>query len=284
VDSTRPLVLVTSTVILVLLSSVWIVGGAAVAATAPTGETVIGISGETAPARMPRSQVVPTTLRLGFTSRLINQATTPELTRIAIEISRDVRFQTMGLPSCSLATLLSTYTDARQACAGSVVGHGLITSEVTLPGQAPVTITGRLLAFYDLAESQPRILAQVTSGAPLPLTYVMPFKIAKAQAPFATSLLVPQMSHLQGECARAHPDCFEDPYTLKGVYGHISNFELSLHRLFAHNGKRVSFVSAECPLPANRSAARYPLAKVALDYSTGVKVSRVLTRRCRVSG
>jgi len=46
------------------------------------------------------------------------------------------------------------------------------------------------LAFYAFAEGQPHILAQVTSGGPLPLTYVIPFQIEKAHGAFGMSLVV----------------------------------------------------------------------------------------------
>jgi hypothetical protein len=221
---------------------------------------------------------------VGFTSEALNNPTTPELSRIEFEISHNVTLQTSGLPSCPLAMLYSTTASARQTCAGSFVGHGSVTSEVTLPGQAPATINGHLLAFYAFAQGQPRILAQVTSGDPLPLTYVIPFQIAKAHGAFGTSLVVPQMSNIAGICARGHPNCFAQPYTLKGVYGNISNFDLSLHRLFAHAGKRESFVSADCPACGNRSEAVFPLVKVGLSYASGVSLSQVSTLPCRVSG
>lgn len=132
------------------------------------------IEGETVPGKLPRSRMVPATLRLGFTSEAASTPITPELTAIRLEVSRNLTFQTAGLPSCPIAELYSESSDAGQVCAGSLVGYGIVISEVTLPGQAPVTIEGHLSAFYDLGEGQPRILAQVTSTGPLPLTYVIP--------------------------------------------------------------------------------------------------------------
>jgi hypothetical protein len=101
----------------------------------------------------------------------------------------------------------------------------------------------------------------------LPLTYVIPFQITKAHGAFGTSLVVRKMRRIQGECVKVHPNCFAQPYVLKGVYGHISSFELSLHRLFAHAGERESFVSADCPAPAKRPEATFPLTRASLEYA-----------------
>jgi len=248
-------------------------------------EAVIGVSAETSPGKLPRSRRVPATLRLEFTSEAPNTPTTPELTSIGLEVSRDVSFHTAGLPSCPIAELYSETSDAVRVCAGSLVGYGTVISEVTLPGQAPVTIEGHLSAFYDFGEGQPRILAQVTSTGALPLTYVIPFTMYKAQGVFGTMLSVQQMRFIAGKCRRGHPNCFSQTYTYRGIYGHISKFELTLHRQFVHAGKRISLVSADCPASGSSSSAVFPLVKVNLTYPTGspLTVSQVATRRCEVS-
>jgi hypothetical protein len=222
----------------------------------------MGASGGTIPAALPRSKAVPVTLRVGFTSTETSTHTAPELTRIAIDVSRNVSFQTAGLPSCPIAELYSSAASARQACLGSLVGHGSVDSEVTLPGQSSVAIAGKLLAFYAFAEGQPRILAQVTSSGALPLTYVIPFGIEKAHGAFGTSLVVPKMSD-----------------------SHISKLDLSLRRRFTHAGKSESFVSATCPARGRQSFASLQFG-VSLRYDLGSSLggeSATVLRRCKVS-
>ena len=247
-----------------------------------TGEAVIGVSGETAPQKLPRSHTVPVTLRVGFTSESPSTPTTPELTAIRVQVSHNLAFQTAGLPSCPIAELYSEYSAAGK-CAASLVGYGTVISEVTLPGQAPVTIEGRLSAFYDLGEGQPRILAQVTSTGALPLTYVIPFAIKKTRGTFGTILAVEQMRFIAGACRRGHPRCFSQSYTYKGIYGHISKFQLSLDRQFIRAGRRTSVVSADCPAGEGSASASFPLVKVELAYSHAISRSQVATRRCEVS-
>ncbi len=246
-------------------------------------ETVIGVSGETIPSKLPRSRMAPSRLRLGFTSETPSAPTTPEITAIRLEVSRNIAFQTAGLPSCPIADLYSESSQAGQVCAGSLIGHGTVISEVTLPGQAPATIEGHLLAFYDLGEGQSRILAQVTSAGAVPLTYVIPFTIEKTRGIYGTALYVHHMQFIAGICRRGHPNCFSQTYTYKGIYGHISKFDLALDRQFVHAGRRTSVVSADCPARNGSSSASFPLVKVNLAYSGAISRSHVATRRCEVS-
>ncbi len=279
---TGPLALLLGALALALMTAAGVSPPSAGGDVAQTGEVVIGVSGETVPIKLPRSHMVPATLRLGFTSETPSTRTTPELTAIQLEVSRNLAFQTAGLPSCPIAELYSDSSDAEQMCAGSLVGYGTVISEVTLPGQAPVTIEGRLSAFYDFGEGRPRILAQVTSTAALPLTYVIPFTIYKAHGVFGTILSVEHMQFIAGICARGHPNCFSQTYTYEGIYGHISKFELTLDRQFVHAGKRTSVVSADCPAGDGSSSAIFPLVEVDLAYQGVSSRSQVATHRCEV--
>lgn len=277
------LVLLLGTLALALVAAADVSPASAGGDAAQTGEVVIGVSGETVPGRLPRSRMVPATLRLGFTSETPSAPTTPELTAIRLEVSRNLAFQTAGLPSCPIAELYSGSSNAGQICAGSRVGDGTVVSEVTLPGQAPVTIEGRLSAFYDFGGGQPRILAQVTSSGALPLTYVIPFTIQRAaHGVFGTILSVEQMRFIAGICARGHSNCFSQTYTYKGIYGHISKFDLTLDRRFVHAGNRTSVVSADCPARDGSSSAILPIVKVDLGYGA-ISRSQIATRRCEVS-
>jgi hypothetical protein len=230
------------------------------------GEIVISASGETAPIKLGRSQATPVTLRVGFTSKATDSPAIPDLSRIALKLSRNVRLETAGLPSCRLKNLYSRTTSARRTCAGSLVGHGSVASEIALPGHAPVSVEGHLLAFYSSTGGVPRILAQITTAGPVALTYVLPFRLGKAHGAFGSSLTVRRMSVAIGSCAKGHPDCFDEPYTFEGIYGQISSFEMSLHRSFQQAGARQSFVAARCPAPSNTSEATFPIVRANLAY------------------
>lgn len=250
-----------------------------------SGEVELGMSGEIIPSKLPRSRPAPVSLRIGFISEEPSTHTAPELTRIALEIFRNVTFQTAGLPSCPLAKLYSTTATARQACARSLVGRGRVISEVKLPGRAPATIDGSLLAFYNSAEGHRGILARVTSGGSLPLTYVIPFRFRKGRSLFGTSLYVDRshMTGIQGICAIGHPNCFST-YGFEGIYGHISSFELTLKRRFTRADRRESFVNADCPAGGRQLSAGFE--RVSVNYDQGSRLggeSATFLGRCEVA-
>jgi hypothetical protein len=231
----------------------------------PVPETVVGAWAQTIPARLPRSRSIPITLRTGFRSAARRSSATPELSRIVFAISRGVQLQTAGLPRCPLFKLYSSGADARQSCAGSLLGHGSVDSEITLPGRAPLQVEGSLLAFYGLAEGKPHIFAQVITAAPLSLLYVIPFQIAKGRGLFATSLSTAKISTIRGVCVRQR-HCLGQPHALRGLFGHISEFALSLHRVFSRAGERRSVVSGRCPAFGGSRGALIPFVQVGLDY------------------
>jgi hypothetical protein len=133
------------------------------------------------------------------------------------------------------------------------------------------------------SELFPHILAQVVTGEPLPLIYVIPVAIDKERGAFGTNLRAAKMHRFFGICVG--PYCNgPNPYYLQGVYSRIFNLELSLHRLFTHSGKQTSFLSAICPAHSPRSSAEYPVAETRLSYGDGVRVTGKVNRRCMTSG
>ena len=192
--------------------------------------------------------------------------TAPGLAWIGLQISRNISLHTAGLPSCPLKDLYSPMIDARQACAASLVGHGSVTAEIAQPNQGPVTVDGQLLAFYASPGGVPgfpgRVPRRFRSGNyhwTIALTFVVPFRIWKAQGPFSTRLSVRNFSPAF-ECVKRHPGCDHNPFTFQDIYSHISRFEMSLHRRFFHAGARHSFVTARCPAPSNSQQATFPIA------------------------
>jgi len=231
----------------------------------PVPETLVGAWAQTIPVRLPRSESIPIALRTGFTSAARRSSATPELSRIVFEIGRGVQLQTAGLPRCPLSKLYAGAVEARQSCAGSLLGHGSVSSEITLPGQAPLEVEGSLLAFYGFAKGRPQILAQVITAPPLSLIYVIPFRVAKDHGLFSTRLSTPKISTVKGVCAH-QPHCLGQPQELRGLFGHISQFALSLHRVFSRGGERRSVLSGSCPAFGGSRGALISFVQIGLDY------------------
>ncbi|HEY5977521.1 MAG TPA: hypothetical protein VIT85_06660 [Solirubrobacterales bacterium] len=241
------------------------------------GETQTSASGAVTPVELPRGEFVPVRLGVAFGSEAAAGAPTPELRRISLEIGDRVRFRG-GLPSCPLADLYKE----ESPCPGSIVGHGAVASEIAPPGGEPTAVEGSLVAYFNQTHRQSRVLARVSTGEPLPVTYVIPFSVKPAVGAYGSELIVRRMSRIVGKCAASHPNCLAQPYTLKGVYGHISAFRMALDRSFRANGERRGFVEARCPAEPSRDQATLPLLRAVLAYADGSEKSPALPQLCMV--
>ena len=225
------------------------------------------------PSKLPRSHRVPIELLLEYS---------PEDKRAAVQslsfdFSHQIAIRTEGLASCPMSDLIGSAKTAKRRCASSLVGHGGVTSEVPLlPGQPEGPVERSLLAFYSKTGRQRYILAQVTSMAPNPLTYVIPFRIEEASGSYSLDLSV-----VHGEVLGARP------YHLTAAYSRILRLNLSLKRIYRQGGRRVGFLSADCPAPRPSSSLIFPIVKASLAYTVGGGAAQSLsdteTRLCAVA-
>jgi hypothetical protein len=172
--------------------------------------------------------------------------------------------QTKGLGRCSLGKLKNaSQAGAKRSCADAIVGKGSVTSRVSLPDQAPFASIGSMVAFNGRYKGHQAVFAQVSSGAPLPLTYVIVFVVKKEHGTFGTKMIgtLPEIA---------------------SSYGHITAFNLSLRRTYRFHGRRMSFASASCPAPKGFNSANFPLAKVGYQFEDGPSIEATLVRQCRV--
>jgi hypothetical protein len=230
------------------------------------GNLQVSFNGGIAPVRLPRSESVPVTVQTDGKVKTTDKSTPPKLERIVLAINANGRIQTRGLATCSLAKLESvTAASAEKACGEAQIGHGNVTSRVSLPGQGAFASNGDLLAFNGIVKGRPAVLAQVESGAPLPLTYVIVFEVKKKAGTFGTEL-VGTLPEIASE------------------YGYISAFDLALGRTYTYKGQKLSYASASCPAPEGFPGATFPFAKASYEFAGGVKVSSTLVRECKVRG
>jgi hypothetical protein len=223
-------------------------------------------SGDISPQRLPRHELAPVTVTMGGKITTTDRSEPPKLEKIVLEINRNGVLDNKGLPTCSLARLNSiSSSQAKRVCAKAQVGHGSVTSRVYLPGQGAFASTGELLAFNGKLNGRPAVLAQVSSKAPLPLTYVIAFEVRKQGGTFGTALI-----------GTLPPIASE--------YGYISSFSLALGRRYTSHGKKRYFASASCPAPKGFSTAPFALAKASYEFAGGITLGATLNRDCKVAG
>ena len=233
---------------------------------AQKGNLQVAFNGQISPSKLPRSTPAPVSVQMGGKIKTTDKSTPPKLERIVLDINAVGKIDTKGLPACPLARLGSISSNgARKACGDALVGHGNVTSRVTLPGQGAFASNGPLLAFNGKFKGHQAVFAQVASGAPLPLTYVIVFEVRKTKGTFGTELI-----------GTLPPIASE--------YGYISAFDLSLGRTYTSHGKKMSFASASCPAPKGFTGASFPFAKASYEFAGGATLSSTLVRQCKVRG
>ena len=223
-------------------------------------------NGGISPSQLPRTALAPVQVTMEGRIATTDRTTPPKLERIVLAINKHGRLETKGLPTCSLAKLNSvTAAQAKRSCEDALVGHGNVTSRVSLPGQGAFASNAELLAFNGKLNGHQAVLAQVSSGAPLPLTYVIAFEVKKQGGTFGTSLE-----------ATLPPIASE--------YGYITAFSLALSRKYEAGGQKRSFASASCPAPKGFTQAPFPFAKASYSFADGRTLSAELNRDCKVRG
>ncbi len=241
-------------------------GTLAQAEQAKKGNLEVSFNGGISPQHLPRTEAVPVTVQMGGKIKTTDKSIPPKLERIILAINSAGQIETTGLPTCSLKKLQSiSSAGARKACGDALIGHGNVTSRVSLPGQGAFASNGTLQAFNGTYKGHSAVLAQVSSGAPLPLTYVIVFEVKKTKGTFGTEL-VGTLPPIASE------------------YGYISAFDLSLARNYPYKGQSRSYASASCPAPKGFSAASFTFAQASYEFADGRVLSSKLVRECRVRG
>ncbi|MBA3865545.1 MAG: hypothetical protein H0X42_04235 [Solirubrobacterales bacterium] len=231
---------------------------------AQKGTLRVSFNGQIAPVKLPRSEQAPVSVQMGGKIKTTDKSTPPRLERILLSINAHGVIQTKGLALCSLGKLNSvSAATAKKVCGEALIGHGNVTSRVSLPGQGAFASNGSLLAFNGKVNGRPAVLAQIESGPPLPLTYVIVFEVKKTKGTFGTELI-----------GTLPPIASE--------YGYISAFNLSLGRSYAFHGEKLSYASASCPAPKGFPGASFPFAKASYEFAGGETLSSTLVRQCKV--
>jgi hypothetical protein len=226
------------------------------------GTLVVSLDGGINPIRLPRHHPAPVTVHLAGGIQTTDHSPLPRVNWIRLELAwRGVIF-TRGLAVCPRPRLVST--DSRQAlaaCGRALVGHGRLYARVFVPNQAPFGIHARLLAFNGRQKGQPAVWVHAFSLDP-PVSFVLPFTVRHHPGSFRTVLV----SLIRRSV---------------GPWPHVSNFQISISRHFRWRGKRRSYVSASCPVPASFTAGFLSLARATYTFVGGTQLTTEAVRSCR---
>lgn len=229
------------------------------------GTLRVAVSGELSPRALPRDRGAP--IAVSVTSRFTTTdgTTPPPLRALRIELNRQGRLDTTGLPKCRADQIQpASTTRALAACRDALVGRGGLSLDVVLGGQDPYPTTGQLLLFNGRYKGRPALLGQIYAPHPFANSFVIPFRIERIRkGSFGTAL------------SATFPPAFTS-------WGHITGLRMRLARRYGFRGSRRSFLSAGCPAPQGSSLAVFPLARVSFAFALGKKFSQTPSGSCRV--
>ena len=249
--------------VLVILSAIAAFGGLASAERTQYGNLIIWLKGELSPLRLPRDHRVPVSLTINGGLQTSDGSNLPRVVKVEFAVPGQGVITTRGLPRCSRSRLRGADTDtALQSCRGALVGHGVLNTQVLLPGQAPFWIKAQLLMFNSKPIRGRQVVLMHAYSSEPPIWAVLPFVIRHEGGWLGTRLSANLPAAL-------------------GPWPRLARFKLDLSREYFAGGQRRSFLSASCPLPPRAPWGPFTLTRVTYTLGSGQQASTAITRGCR---
>jgi hypothetical protein len=241
------------------------VGAAAWAAVEKKGNILVHFDADFSPHSLPRERPAPIEVRIKGAVSTSDGSHPPPLQWLEVELNRNGRLYTNGLPSCSPALLQSTSSrEAKARCGGAIVGRGSFAADLSLGSAKPITANGEIIAFNGRRAGKPALLLHFFGGVPVRFTLVVPLRIGHREAgEFGTVL-------------RARI-----PKLVNG-FGSITQINLSLGRRWTFAGKRRSYLSAACNAPTGFTVVPFSFARARFRFENHPEFRSTLTTSCRV--
>jgi len=232
----------------------------AYAVTAEIGSEVISATASAAPQGLPRGGGP---IRVNTTVRVHDRGGSqpPALQTMTFLFDGSGAIDARGVPVCTTAKLADTTTaQARQRCAGALVGRGTGKALVALPGQAPQTLAFPLSLFNGPpAHGMPTLIGHFRETIPAPKTVLIPIEIERVhRGRYAYRVEIQVPSIAEG-------------------FGSPTLADATLGRTFVRAGRKVGFVNAHC------QGGRLQL-QGTLRFTNGDLFPATLTSACHVRG
>jgi hypothetical protein len=202
----------------------------AYALVAEIGPTYVSATATMQPRELPKRANAPVTLSSITRIGTKDGSTPPTLQTLRFLLDKHGTVDTKGLPVCTMAKLAETTTSqARERCAGALVGKGTGKALVTMPGRAPFTISSALSFFNGPpASGKPTLIAHARETVPAPKTLLVPIKVervAHGRYGYRAVVEMPEVA---------------------GGYGAPTLAEASIGATRKRNGKEVGYLNAHC--------------------------------------
>jgi hypothetical protein len=217
------------------------------------------------PRALPRDRPAPITVRLGGSIATVDGSRPPALEELSIAVNRAGRLSTKGLPTCTASVLQQTSTEAAlAACPGALVGHGTFGASVDFPDAPQIPARGKVLVFNARVKGRPGMLLHLYGTSPVRAAFVLPFEVSPVR---------------HGKFGMVFSTRIP---TLASGLGYITELQLRIGRRYGFDGKRRSFLSANCAAPSGFTVGLFELARATFSFSDGREVVGGPSRVCRV--
>ncbi|MDX6635558.1 MAG: hypothetical protein QOF06_1761 [Solirubrobacterales bacterium] len=208
------------------------------------------------PRELPAKGNAPIVLSSTTRIKIKDDSTPPTLDAIDFLIDKHGTVNSKAFPICPPSKLEGTTTaQARQRCAGALVGKGTGKALVTMPGKAPFKISSAVSFFNASTGGKPTLIAHAYETVPEPKALLVPIvieRVGKGRYGFHVRVEMPEVA---------------------GGYGAPTLAEASVGTTRTRKGKKVGFISAHC------SGGRLQV-EGTLTFTNGDRFPTTLTSPC----
>jgi hypothetical protein len=202
-------------------------------------DIVLRADGGFQPRTLPRHQFAPIDFQGHFDIAAKGGGKPVALEEAVIDFDRDGRLSAGGLPVCPAERVAAASpAQARQSCAGAIVGTGRIEALIDLPSGA--VAAGSALTIFNgpAQEGNPTVVLHARTTVPATQTFAIVVPIERRRGAFryrATLALPPIAAGL----------------------GAVTHVDVKVGRRFSVNGQRRSYVAARCSDGILRTHGRF---------------------------
>jgi hypothetical protein len=205
-------------------------------------DIILRADGSFQPRALPRQRFAPIDFQGHFDIAAKGGGKPVALEEAVIDFDRDGRLSAGGLPVCPAERVAEAGpAQARQACAGAIVGTGHIEALIGLPSGAVVASSPLTIFNGPRQAGRPTVVLHARTTIPAPQTFAIVVPIERRPGAFryrATLALPP----------------------IAGGLGAITHVAVQVGRRFSVDGRRRSYIAARCSSGVLRTHGRFSFA------------------------
>jgi hypothetical protein len=217
---------------------------------------ILHANGGFTPRTLPRSHYAPIQFKGHFDIDAKDGGRPLALQRVALDFDRDGRLDVAGLPTCPAESVANVgVAEARQICAGAIVGRGHVEALVTFGGSTFPARSALTIFNAPRVEGHPAVIlhAQITSPATQTFAIVAPITPRGGEYRYRVTIEIPPIA---------------------AGMGSLTHLDAEISRRYEAGGKRRSYVSARCSDNILRTQG-------AFTFSDGTLIEGNVEKFCR---